>query len=485
VTSRSGRGGAEALLSVPVTGADDEWTFATAEALLAALSAGELSSVELTRSCLDRVAAVDPAIRAVLAVMPDAEEQAAASDAVRRSGRTRPLEGVPVLVKDNIAVTGLPTTAGSRALAGSRPDDAALVTRLRAAGAVIIGKANLSEWANFRSTSSTSGWSALGGQTRNPHDLERTPSGSSSGSAAAIAAGLAPLAVGTETDGSIVSPAGMCGIVGVKPTVGSVPGAGVVPISSEQDTAGPMTRSITDAALLLGVLAGVAAPDLSHTSVRGARLGLWTPDGVDAATAGVLQRAADALADAGATVVPVRLEADALEADEWPALVAEFRAEIDAYLAAAPGAAVRSLADLVRFNREDPVELSRFGQEIFEQALEAPPVSDPAYQARRARATATARQLIDEALQPGDALDAVVTVTNPPATRIDYAAGDDSGVSTSSPAAVAGYPSLTLPAGDVGGLPVGLTWIGTSGAERRLLGLAAAFERLGLAAPSP
>jgi amidase len=444
--------------------------------MLATLAEGELSAVELTGTCLDRIAVVDPAVGAVLAVLPDAQDQAAASDAYRRSHPPRPLEGVPVLVKDNIAVTGLATTAGSRALAGSRPEDAALVTRLRAAGAVIVGKTNLSEWANFRSTASTSGWSAVGGQTYNPHDLERTPSGSSSGSGAGIAAGLAPLAVGTETDGSIVSPAAVCGIVGMKPTLGSVPGAGIVPISSAQDTVGPMARSVADAALLLAVLAGTPVPDLSQVTLHGARLGLWSPAGVDTATDEVLRRAADALVGAGATVVPVQLDAAVLEADEWPALVAEFRAEIDAYLAAVPGAAVRSLAELVRFNADDPTELSRFGQEIFEQALAAPPLTDATYREQRSRATATARRMIDEALGGSGGLDAVVTLSNQPAWPIDYAAGDRFEVSTTSPAAVAGYPSITVPAGVAAGLPVGLSMIGTGGEDARLLGLAAAFE---------
>jgi len=448
----------------------------TAGEALAAMAAGELSGVELTRSCLDRIATLDPEIASVLAVFPDALKQAAASDRFRAAHPPRPLEGVPVLVKDNIAVTGLPTTAGSRALADSRPDDAALVTRLRAAGAVIVGKTNLSEWANFRSTASTSGWSALGGQTRNPHDPARTPSGSSSGSGAAIAAGLAPLAVGTETDGSIVSPAGICGVVGMKPTVGRVPGAGIVPISSAQDTAGPMTRSVADAALLLAVLAGSPLPDLTTATLRGARLALWTPAGLDADTAAVLERAVAAMADAGATITAVDVDAGELEADEWPALLAEFRSEIDAYLAAAPGAAVRSLAELVRFNLADPVELSLFGQEIFEQSLAAPPVTDDGYRDQRRRATAAARRIIDEALDGG--VDAVVTISNQPAWRIDYAAGDRFEVSTSSPAAVAGYPTVTVPAGSAAGLPVGVSFLGTRDADDRLLGLAAAFEAL-------
>jgi amidase len=263
-----------------------------------------------------------------------------------------------------------------------------------------------------------------------------------------------------------------------------VPGGGIVPISSAQDTAGPMTRSVADAALLFAVLAGIPVPDLAQVTLHGARLGLWAPEGIDAATADVLPRISDALVESGAAVVPVHLDAAALEADEWPALVTEFRAEIDAYLTAASGAAVRSLAELVRFNLDDPVELSRFGQEIFEQAMDAPPSSDASYRAQRSRATATARRMIDETLR-GDRLDAVVTVSNQPAWLIDYAAGDRFEVSTTSPAAVAGYPSVTVPAGVAAGLPIGMSLIGAAGTDGRLLGLAAAFEAVTTALVRP
>ncbi|MGN6605529.1 MAG: amidase family protein [Jatrophihabitans sp.] len=452
-------------------------TAATATELLAALAAGELTSVDATRALLDRIAADDPRLGSVITVLPDALDQAAASDAHRREHEPRALEGVPVLVKDNIAVTGAATTAGSRALADSRPDDAPLVTRLRAAGAVILGKTNLSEWANFRSTRSTSGWSAVGGQTRNPHDPTRNTSGSSSGSGAAVAAGFAPLAVGTETDGSIISPAAICGIVGVKPTLGTVPGAGIVPISSAQDTAGPMARTVADAALLLAVLAGVEPSEVIPADLRGVRLGLWTPAGLDDATAAVLDATVEALVGAGAVVEPVTVAADALEPDEWPALLSEFKAEIDAYLASTPGAAVRSLADLVEFNRRDDVELSRFGQEILEQALAAPPLDDAGYREHRTRATTTARRMLDDALG-GARLDAIVTVSNQPAWVIDYASGDHEGVATYGPAAVAGYPSVTVPAGVVDGLPVGVSLVGAAGADQAVLRLAAAVERV-------
>lgn len=455
-------------------------------ALQDALAAGAFSAVELVQHCLARIAADDARVHAVLALDPSAADQAAAADARRRAGTVRgPLDGIPVLVKDNVATTGLPTTAGSRALAASRPADAPLVTRLREAGAVVLGKTNLSEWANFRSTRSTSGWSAVGGQTRNPHVLDRTTSGSSSGSAAAIAAGFAPLAVGTETDGSIVSPAGVCGVVGLKPTLGTVPGAGIVPISAHQDTAGPLARHVVDAAILKAVLTGGALPRLRGADdLRGARLGVWLPTGADDALRAVLDGAVAALAEAGATAVAVDLDPAGVEADEWPALVAEFRAEIDAYLAAAPGAAVRSLAELVEFNRGDDVELSAFGQEIFEEALAAPPIDDADYRRHRHAATTAARALLDEPLGR-HGLDAIITLSNDPAWRIDVARGDDYRVSTSTPAAVAGYPTVSVPAGFLGGLPVGLSLVAPAGRDDALLKLAAGVEQVTRARRDP
>lgn len=443
--------------------------------LQAALTNRAISAAELLDECLARIAARDSRLNSVLRLDPAAREQAEASDRHRRGGNPRPLEGIPVLVKDNVAVTGLPTTAGSRALAESRPPDAELVTRLRAAGATVVGKANLSEWANFRSTHSTSGWSALGGQTRNPHVLDRDPSGSSSGSAAAVAAGFVPLAIGTETDGSILSPAGACGVVGFKPELGTVPGAGIVPISSAQDTAGPMARHVADAALLYAVLSGTASAGPRTDALRGARVGIWVAPGGDPA-ADVFATAVRVIEDAGAVTVPVTLGTAAMEEDEWPALVAEFRHEIDAYLSAAPGAGVRSLAELVEFNRADGLELVHFGQELFEQALDAAPLTDPGYREHRVRATGAARAAIDTALA-GHGLDAIVTLTNTPAGPIDYAVGDMVGASTSGPAAVAGYPSITVPAGFVGPLPIGISLLGGPGSTARLLDLAFAFEQ--------
>ncbi len=444
--------------------------------LLAALARGELTSVGLTERCLAQIDEVDGDVGAVLAVHPDALEAAADSDAQRASGRAGPLAGLPVLVKDNIAVTGLPTTAGSRALAEHRPPDAPLVARLRAAGAVVLGKTNLSEWANFRSTRSTSGWSAVGGQTRNPHALERNPSGSSSGSAAAAAAGLASLTVGTETDGSIVSPAGVCGVVGLKPTVGAIPGAGIVPISAAQDTAGPITRDVAGAALLFTVLAGQPPVDLDPDVLAGARLGVWSPaeGAVDEETRAVLAAARAALADAGAVLTDVDVDVAGIDEVEWPALLAEFRHEINAYLAAAPGAAVTSLAGLIAFNSADDIELSRFGQENLELALSAPDLDDSDYRNQRHQAWTVARTALDGALV---GIDAVVSLTNAAAWPIDYERGDGEPFSTSTPAAVARYPSITVPAGVVQGLPVGLSLTARPGQDRRLLSLAYAFEQ--------
>ncbi|MEO9237502.1 MAG: amidase family protein, partial [Jatrophihabitantaceae bacterium] len=278
----------------------------TAAAVSARLASGELTAVELSQFYLDRIAKLNPQLNAVIALAPAALAEARASDQRRAAGQLLgPLDGVPVLIKDNIEAVGLPGTAGSRVLRDSPPvADAPLVQRLRAAGLVVLGASNLSEWANFRSTASTSGWSAVGGQTRNPHEPSRNTSGSSSGSAAAIAAGLAPLAIGTETDGSIVSPAGVCGIVGFKPTLGRLPGAGIVPISSRQDTAGPMARTVADAAALFAVLTGEPV-SADPVSLAGRRVSVWRPDQLPAEVAALLDAVQALLAEAGAVPVPV------------------------------------------------------------------------------------------------------------------------------------------------------------------------------------
>ena len=394
---------------------------------------------------------------------------------------------------------GLPATAGSPAL-GDAADrgDAFLVARLREAGAVILGKANLSEWANFRSQRSTSGWSTLGGQAANPHALDRNPSGSSSGSGVAVAAGLAPMAVGTETDGSIVCPASACGVVGIKPTLGLVSRHGIVPISSAQDTAGPMARTVAEAAALLGVLAGPDPADpvttaaagrpadytafLDAGALAGARLGVWR-DGCHEAgdtIMAVLDTALDVLRDLGATVLdPVELPGAAGISDpEWVSLLHEFKREINRYLRAVPGHAPRSLAELIDFNiHNGPSVLAHFGQEIFIQAeATSGDPADPAALAARAGAASRAREALDGPLASGR-LDAIVTLTANPAALTDYVLGDNDLFHTSGPSAVAGYPAISVPAGQVSGLPVGLSFLGPAWSEPALIALAYAFEQ--------
>jgi len=472
---------------------------ATVARLQQALSSGSLTSAGLTAFYLDRIERLNPSLHAVISVSPNAEAEAAASDAARASGAARgPLEGIPVLIKDNIAVAGLPATAGSPALAGAESGDAFLVAGLRAAGAVILGKANLSEWANIRSTGSSSGWSTLGGQTVNPHGDGRNPSGSSSGSAAAVAAGLAPVAVGTETNGSIVSPASVCGVVGLKPTVGLISRAGVVPISGVQDTAGPMTRCVADAAAMLGPLAGPDPADaatarapglpgdytasLDAGALAGARLGIWR-DGSRAASpaaAAVLEAAVDRLRSAGAQVVdPVPLAGlDEAGEPELTALLHEFKHDLNAYLAALPGEHPMTLAELIEFNKRNADKvLVHFDQDLFERAeATSGDLGDPAYLAARGEAGRIAHAALDGALAE-HRLDAVVSLTGGPARLTDHVLGDLWDFSTSSPAAVCGYPSLTVPAGDVGGLPVGILLSGPAWSEPRLIALGYAFEQ--------
>ncbi|WP_399935116.1 amidase family protein [Streptomyces kanamyceticus] len=469
---------------------------------------GSLTSSALTRAYLRRIKDIDPKIRSVLRTSPTALRQAAASDARHRRGATLgPLDGIPVLLKDNVNTRDMPTTAGSLALTGRPPStDAALVTRLREAGAVILGKTNLSEWANFRAAKPTSGWSAVGGQTTNPYVLDRNPCGSSSGSGAALAASLAQVAIGTETDGSIVCPAGMNGVVGHKPSLGLVSGSGVVPISAEQDTAGPMARNVIDTALTLSVLSGregsrgdgarrggpqglpglQSRPGLSGlpargaadqwgTSLRGKRIGLWRLPSLGPDVDAVMTRTAKKLRKAGAVVVEVTPPYQARLAElEFPALLSEFHRDLDAYLSTREGP--RDLAELIEFNRAHPEEQSCFtGQELFEQALAAPPTTDPGYRAMRAELKDLSRRSIDETMT-AHRLDAIAAPTNPPAWTTDCARGDNDVIPSSTPAAVAGYPSLSVPAGTVNELPVGLLLMAGDHQDAELLSLGAAVE---------
>nr|WP_161563330.1 amidase family protein [Streptomyces antimycoticus] len=448
--------------------------------LQARMAGGSLTSTALTSAYLRRIKAIDPTIHAVLRTDPTALRQAAASDVRHRHGATRgPLDGIPVLLKDNVNTRGLPTTAGSLALAGSPPDtDAALVTRLRDAGAVILGKTNLSEWANFRAEKPTSGWSAVGGQTNNPYVLDRNPCGSSAGSGAALAASLAQVAIGTETDGSIVCPAGMNGVVGHKPSLGLVSQDGVVPISAEQDTAGPMARNVIDTALTFSVLSGGRGESklTSPGGLRGKRIGLWRLPSLGPEVDAVMTRTAKRLRTAGAEVVEVTPPYQQRLAElEFPALLSEFHRDIDAYLATREGP--RNLAELIEFNRSHPGEQTCFaGQELFEQALAAPATTDPEYRAMRAELKDLSRRSIDETMATHH-LDAIASPTNPPAWTTDCARGDNDVIPSSTPAAVAGYPSLSVPAGFVDELPVGLLLMAGDHEDGELLSLGAAAER--------
>jgi amidase len=487
------------------------FTYAPVAELQRAMAAGEITAEALTRHYLGRIDELNPVLHAVITVSPDAVADATASDERRALGAVRgPLDGIPVLVKDNIQVGGMPTTAGSPALLSARPADAFIIIRLRAAGAVILGKANLSEWANFRSTHSTSGWSTLGGQAANPYALDRNPSGSSSGSAVAVSAGLAPLAIGTETDGSIVSPSSACGIVGIKPTAGLVSRTGIIPVSPVQDTAGPMAASVADAAALLTALAAADPRDpavefpaeyperfhgtLDYTTfldggaLDGAKVGIWRAGSAAAAAAtrAVLDAAVAQLGALGARVTdPVELPgAGTLFEPEWMALKHEFKYGINAYLKylAAYGVTSNgvpgSLAELIAFNaRNSALVLSRFGQEIFEEsAATSGDLSDPEYLELRGTATRIAVSALETPVRE-HGLDVIVSLTGSPAWLTDYVLGDHFIFGTSAPAAVSGWPSITVPAGYVSGLPVGISFTGPPWSEPRLIALASAFEQ--------
>lgn len=467
---------------------------------------GRWTSVEITRLYLERIEALNrhgPRLHAVIETNPDALEMAERADRIRsEGGRPGPLAGIPILLKDNIATHDrTTTTAGSYALEGSIPAaDSFVAGRLRAAGAVLLGKANLSEWANFRSTRSSSGWSARGGQCRNPYVLDRNPCGSSSGSAVAVSANLAAGAIGTETDGSIVCPSHACGIVGIKPTVGLVSRSGIIPISHTQDTAGPMARTVADAALLLGVLAGVDPADprtlaaagqgresylpfLDPAGLRGARIGVAREyagyhDGVEQ----VFGEALDALRSGGAEIIdPVEAGSiSGMLSPEWTVLLYEFKAGINAYLSSlGPQAPVRSLAEIIEFNeRESSREMPWFGQEIFLLAEEKGPLTDGPYLEARELARRLAREDGIDRVMERHALHALVAPTGGPAWTTDLVNGDHFAGSSSEPAAVAGYPNICVPAGFVHGLPVGVSFFGRAWSEPVLIRIAHAFERL-------
>lgn len=474
---------------------------ATIPDLQKAMDRGRLSSVRLTAFYLKRIGQLNPRLHAVIATNPDALRLAVASDARRHRHDARgPMEGIPVLLKDNVNTRDRQqTTAGSFALADARPArDAHLVSRLRNAGAVVLGKANLSEWANFRSTNSSSGWSGVGGQTANPYVLDRNPCGSSSGSAVAVAAHLATVAIGTETDGSIVCPAGANGIVGVKPSIGLVSRSGVVPISAEQDTAGPMARNVVDAAILLAAINGPdsrdaatadgrqhALPDylrfLKPNTLRGKRIGVWrdVTGGRSPETDAAFDEAVRQLRRLGATTVDVSIPyLDIVDANEFPALLTEFKHDVNAYLDATPGRHPADLAGLIEFNQENAaVEMPYFGQELFEAAQATTgDLTDPDYLRTRAAATDAAKRGLDETLRGFD-LDAIAAPTNSPAWRTTLGSGDAFLFGSSGPAAVSGYTSLSLPMAYAGPLPLGISFMGERFSEPELLAIAYAYER--------
>jgi amidase len=480
----------------------------SATALVAELSAGRLTSDRLVQESLARIDAIDrkgPCINSVIELNPEARAIAKALDAERKAGQLRgPLHGLPVLLKDNIA-TGdrMRTSAGSLALAGVRAErDAYLVKRLREAGAVILGKTNLSEWANIRSTRSTSGWSGRGGLTRNPYALDRSTSGSSSGTGAAIAAGLAPLGVGTETDGSIVSPSSINGLVGLKPTVGRISRDGIIPISHTQDTAGPMTRTVADAALLYAALAGPDAADaitttqpatgvsrLAPDALKGQRLGIARNylTGWDEADA-LFGRAVEQLRALGAEVVDdIGLPAVSYGDAELDVLLYELKAGLAQWLPKfTPQAPVQNLAHIMAFNiAHRGEEMALFGQELFEKAQALGGLDTPAYREALATCARGARtEGLDRAFDT-HRLDAIIAPTGGVAWLIDPIAGDHYTGSFSTPAAVAGYPHLTVPCGLVRGLPLGLSFVGRPWSEWQLLAYGHAYEQAAMARCAP
>jgi amidase len=461
------------------------------------LSSGALSSETLTEAYLWRIARFDhhgPEYRSVLALNPNALSAARARDAERAAGKVHgALHGIPIIVKDNVETQDpVATTAGSSALAGSRrPADAPLVARLRAAGAIVLGKANLSEWANFRSTHSCSGWSGLGGQTRNAYARERNPSGSSAGSAVATALSFCAASIGTETNGSILSPSSLNGLVGLKPTVGLVSGKGVVPISPRQDTAGPLCRTVSDAALLAGCMTerslgfGAHGSDIEAFRLQGVRIGVMPiPKSAHSGTARLFADARSVLEREGAATMDLRPPAAFDEMDEpaTEALQYEFKAAINAYLAGLDRSQVesRTLADLIAFNRAHRgEELVVFGQEIFEMAEMNGPLSDAPYQ----KALATLNHAADAeglATLLDQGVEVLMAPSNGPAELIDAVWGDRHGggwPQIAGAAAIAGYPSITVPAGLIGGLPVGITLVTRRHQDGLLLQIARAYER--------
>ncbi|MBK7392616.1 MAG: amidase [Chloracidobacterium sp.] len=480
---------------------------ATIQSLHAAMSSGQTTARKITEGYLARISEIDKKLNSVIELNPDALEIADRCDAeVKSRRRVGPLHGIPVLIKDNIDTADkMHTTAGSLALvdAPTPKRDAFIVEQLRMAGAIILGKTNLSEWANFRSTHSSSGWSGRGGQTHNPYILDRNPCGSSSGSGVAMAASLAAIAVGTETDGSIICPSATCGIVGIKPTLGLVSRSGIIPIAHSQDTAGPMCRTVSDAAVLLSVLARTDESDpitkaaaehvtdytqfLQADGLKGMRIGVGRQYfGRNEKVDKLIEPHLQVLKAGGATLIDVTFpKLQSFGDAEYEVLLYEFRADLNKYLAAR-GGQYKTLADLIAFNEKNATkEMPYFGQEIFIEAQAKGDLSDRAYQIALLQTKLLTQEMGIDAIMEKDRLDAVVAPSGGVAWLTDLVGGDCGVFESSSLAAVAGYPNITVPAGFVQGLPAGISFFGKAFTEGKLIKIAFAFEQATKARRAP
>lgn len=465
------------------------------------MESGEMSAVQICQKYLDRINLIDPLLKSVIEINPDAVEIARQMDEERKAGKGRGLlHGIPVLIKDNIdTFDKMKTTAGSLALEGNIANiDAFIVQKLRDAGAVLLGKTNLSEWANFRSTNSSSGWSGRGGQARNPFCLDRSPCGSSSGTGAAVSANLCAIGIGTETNGSIVCPSGVNGIVGIKPTLGLWSRRGIIPIAHSQDTAGPMARTLKDAAILLGALAAFDPTDaethiekgdffndytqfLDESGLTGKRIGIASEmTGFNDKVDELFRKAIETLKEKGAEIVEdVKFE-NLRKADElsYQVLLYEFKADLNKYLEEHPGASVKSMAEIIAFNKNNSErEMPWFGQEIFELAQSKGDLSTDEYINALADSKRFAGKDGIDSIMNKYNLDALIAPTNGPAWTIDWVNGDHFGGGSSSPAAISGYPNITIPMGYVHGLPVGISFFGKAWSEPILLKIAYTYEQ--------
>jgi len=473
----------------------------TVDELQQKMESGELTSVDICKKYLDRIEEVDPILKSVIELNPDALEIAKNLDEERKTGKVRgDLHGIPILFKDNID-TGdkMQTTAGSLALEGNfAPKDAFIIKKMREAGAVVLGKTNLSEWANFRSTNSSSGWSGRGGQVRNPFYLDRSPCGSSAGTGAAVSANLCVMGIGTETNGSIVCPSGVNGVVGIKPTLGLWSRQGIIPIAHSQDTAGPMARTVKDAAILLGALAEFDSSDaethigngeihkdytqfLEVDGLKGMRIGIASEMiGFNTKVDALFTKSVEVMKEKGAEIVEeVKFENRKKWGEpSYQVLLYEFKADLNKYLQEHPNALLKNMAEIIEFNKNNAdKEMPWFDQEIFEMAQEKGDLSTEEYlNALKDSKRFAGKEGIDAVMKEHN-LDAVIAQTNGPAWTIDWVNGDHFSGGSSSPAAISGYPNITVPMGFVEGLPVGISFFGLAWSEPKLLKIAYAFEQ--------